>query len=217
MINKYIKEQSIVLLINKYVELNIIEIYESMYTVKNKIYYNKDKMKTCSASYNRSKIIVYFLTDNLFGVMENTHDTLFHDMNITEIKFNKNEKNIYTNILKESRNLSKEEFKIKYYTELHKNENYCQLIPDNLFSLNYINNLFDKYNIKLYNIKMLLFAIDFIDNNFVNNKLDLFVNNNFVCTIQNYFSRKIIQNINMQKTFSDNTYEISIDINISNL
>jgi hypothetical protein len=142
--NKYIKEQGIILLINKYADFRTEEIFFMTNWILMSLFY--DKLLFLQFCANDSLIgigiNIYILTNNFFVLVEIRDN----EITVLEHKFKKNEKEIYVQFLKDSVNLFSHDFykHIKIFNQSSGKKRDLSF--------------FKNYKIEMYNIKLLMFS-----------------------------------------------------------
>jgi hypothetical protein len=153
-LNKHIKKKGIILLIKKYSEIDTEEIYKIVFDLKNKLYYNKNKLfpiaRKCSlkpkqVKYNEPLITVYVLTNDSFKKI----NYYKRNCSYVNIKFNKNDINIYLQMFKDSIKLFSNNFVSKYR---HLNDN--PLKSTKIILIDKMNKILKKCGNYYYNIKL---------------------------------------------------------------
>jgi hypothetical protein len=227
-LNKYICEKYIVLKIQLYAEVLLEEIAQIVCDIKDKIIYDDKTQiikilvkyspdqnvaylinKYADPFHNISGISgfnIYFLTNNLFCIIKyfsSCNDTICYCLYKT--KFSKNQIQTYTNILKDSVNISCDDFCYKYTKLFNNEERHCQKIKTFLHN-------FD-FDIIFYNIKIRRYCYDEYKK-YINQNTD--VNSIFVSQIHTIIPKKLKQNI-IIKYFSEYNNCLLRNINIQNV
>jgi hypothetical protein len=240
MLNKYIREKYIILLIEEYASFGIAEIYNKFECIIDKKNWIKNKPecyknKTINLLHNFNlNIVIYILAKNAFVIFDPSDKfellkTKFELLNslshFYETKFNKINRKQYTQILKDSNSHFYEtkfnKINKKQYTQILKDSNKLshsefkqtyERLFETIKPFNKTRSLVNMYDIKLYNIKLLG---EQQNEDYTANICD----DIFISDIQNIFPKIMMQNIIINHVKSPHGIECisSIEINMSNL
>jgi hypothetical protein len=154
--DKYIQEKGIIALIKIYAESRIEEIFEIILKITFIMYYNAltNELIEGVNPFECEMIYVICMTNNNFiiftqiSTFDDNEDETLH-IEINNIKFSKNKRQFYKNLLKESVDLDYNIFTTKYKNILDAG---TKTIVNN-FTMCQLYELLVDYNIKFYNIK----------------------------------------------------------------
>jgi hypothetical protein len=208
-LQKYIKEIGITQLIEIYTKDRIENLFDSIYKIHNKIYYDKHKNIHLDKIFGVRSIcmIMYILTNNSFVIFEKVFDfdTRAYAFRFYKIKF-EDDKNIYIKIFEDSINLSEMSFREKY-KQLFNNSPKILQISD-------LYVLLQKYNLKLYNIKL---KIKYHSDYSSCNTDDAYIyQDNNISDAQNIFPKNTEHYIKKIYCITDRQYQASANVIIHN-
>jgi hypothetical protein len=192
MLNKYIYEQGITLLIKKYASVRIQETLELLINIRDDLYYYDNKLIPIKNDYENLNTIIYILTNNSFVIFETMpYSEDIKNINefilVHEIKFTTDLKKYFVQILKETINLSRKAFTYKY-KELMCIQKFKKITIHKFYTM--VNNCI----IKLYNIKLIVgtYSSYNISTN-IYHSLYIRNSNNSICNIENIFPKELKQ------------------------
>jgi hypothetical protein len=206
LLNKYIKENGVVKMIDAYAKYSIDEIFKIISEINRIMYSDAIGTLDTMGLFRDFSVEVSCLTNNSFMIFTENDDVYDHEyyqcVEIEEIQFNSNEKEYYMNFMEDSIKLINKEFTHKYY-EISDTKAY---VCTDTHGIRDLNKILDYYDVEFYNIKF-LYSRWSMDNRRTN--CDIKTNyKNKLCNLQDIFP--IEQKITIK--FDDNCGEYSINI-----